>query len=82
MTPKERAIYRQRIGPYIEEYFPDKWKTNIAKNCLYRDPNLLNLFEVPTQLMSEIFVAAFFAKPGRHHYVIADFRDRHKVFSN
>ena len=82
MTLKERAIYRQRVGTYIDQYFPEKWKNTIAKCCKFRDPVLLNLFDVHTHLQSEVFVAAFFSKPGRHHYVVADYRDRRKVHSN
>jgi hypothetical protein len=76
LSKQDRNTYRNKLNNYVQEYFPDKWKNIIAKCSPYRDPNLLNLFEVATMLMPEVYVTAFFAKPGKHQYVIADFRDR------
>jgi hypothetical protein len=75
MSKQDRSIFHNKLVDYNKEYFPEKWKEIIAKCCQYRDPNLLNLFDVPTLLMPEVYVTAFFAKPGKHHYVVADFRD-------
>lgn len=76
MTKQERHTYKNKLSSYVEEYFPDKWRNTFAKCCPYRDPNLLNLFDVATMLMPELYVTAFYAKPGKHQYVIADFRYR------
>ena len=83
LTPVDRRVFHHHVKEYIENYFPEKWKTTLARLCQFRDPNLVNFFQPETHLMPEVYVAAFFSRPGRHSYIAADFSEfsqTHKVY--
>lgn len=75
MKEPDKKVWKTHVFKYINEYMPENWKKIIPKVLKYRDPNFINAFDYQMHLTGEIFVAAFFAKPGSHDYVIADYRE-------
>ena len=75
MKEPDKKIWKLHVNKYIDEYMPEQWKNIVPKVLKYRDPDFINAFDYQMHLTSEVFVAAFFAKPGSHEYLVADYRE-------
>ena len=84
MKEPDKKIWKLHVNKYIDDYMPEKWKNIVPKVLKYRDPDFINAFDYQMHLTSEVFVAAFFAKPGSHEYLVADYRERvtKTIYSN